>query len=677
MKIRNLFFWLGLAIGCGSCETGEKLEPRTNPRFSVALIQEISEEGVQFAANVYDFGSEQIEEYGFVYSKSSGVANINLDDFVSAKGKPDRSFTLTANHSMQVNSRYFVSAYLKTSERIVYSEAKEFVSQGSTGFVITEVEWPEKLYKDQLLTIKGSRLSRVTSNYRVNLDIYPVQVSLIDSNTFVVNIPDQLTRATTGSEKEIELKIAIAGKEYSQRKVVQFEQAEIEELPVQHIDHDEEVKVQGYFLDQSAISLAYNSANLSNIQALSSREFSFFPYRNLVFNEGDQASPEVTMTMRGIAYPLGKIFELNPSRVETTEMVLDDFREVLYGENFSTQNVASVNQLVTPDGRSVSLGQTEFYRDSIVFYPKDIFWEGREYRVRVKNFGKFSTYFTVKVNYPEIFLNYGEGVDTGYRKATTQQGDVGYTVYSDGVLKHHLSGELKSEKISNLPAGYREGNMGLFSSTENFLIIGGGKDSGLEKGDFYIYDIAQGTWKKLPTIPGENDGFQSVYEAQGGLIFEQGFRIDYMGEGTIFNRQAWFYSFADNGWTRLPDSVIERSVQTFSGENKLVCLAYMGETGEMGIYTKSLPYDSWKLVKVTEQYLGYYLLGNPPIIDGKAYLLSSNTNIKELDLSTFEMKDLGIELYEVIQNVAFSRGKSILILGQFSAKDIRPDLIRD
>jgi hypothetical protein len=154
------------------CQKEEDVKPATNPRFSVAFIQEIDESGVQFAANVFDHGSDEILEYGFVYSQTA-VPLVEKDEVVRESGKPGQVFELKGIHSMKVGNQYQVAAFMKTSKGIVYSKVISFISKGSLGFIFSEFVSPDLVYFGDTVVVKGSNFSKSLSNYRVMVQGVP------------------------------------------------------------------------------------------------------------------------------------------------------------------------------------------------------------------------------------------------------------------------------------------------------------------------------------------------------------------------------------------------------------------------------------------------------------------------------------------------------------------------
>ena len=104
MKIKSLIFFV-VSILFFSCNENNEVVPRANPRFSVSLVQSISEEGAEFRAFMIDYGSDEILEYGFVYS-TSATPNIGFSEYVSESGVPPEHFSLTASYGLIKGLKY-------------------------------------------------------------------------------------------------------------------------------------------------------------------------------------------------------------------------------------------------------------------------------------------------------------------------------------------------------------------------------------------------------------------------------------------------------------------------------------------------------------------------------------------------------------------------------------------
>ena len=94
-----LFVLISFCTGLISCHTEEPV-PLSHPRFSVAFVQDIDANRVQFAANVFDYGSEEILEFGFAFGREPNPRK-GSSEFVRQSGKPDAFFSLDAAHGME------------------------------------------------------------------------------------------------------------------------------------------------------------------------------------------------------------------------------------------------------------------------------------------------------------------------------------------------------------------------------------------------------------------------------------------------------------------------------------------------------------------------------------------------------------------------------------------------
>src|SRR5690606_3760609 len=128
---------------------------------------------------------------GFLYS-TEAVPRFDNSEVVKGSGKPDRSFSLKATHSMVSGNTYFVVAYLKTTNDVVFSQPYEFKSLGSAGFVFEKFEHKEQIYFGDTIKVLASNLSQTASLYSVHFDRLPVAIGEITDDYFTFIIPSQL-----------------------------------------------------------------------------------------------------------------------------------------------------------------------------------------------------------------------------------------------------------------------------------------------------------------------------------------------------------------------------------------------------------------------------------------------------------------------------------------------------
>jgi len=246
--MRKQIILLVIVALVGACETAE-LAPRTNPRFSVAYIQDIDATGAQFASNIYDFGSEEISEYGFLYSIHE-LPRFDNSEVIRQAGKPEKHFVLKGEHSMVNGRKYQVVAFLQTASGVVFSAPQSFVSQGAAGFVFERMEYKEPMFFGDTITVYGSKFSNNGSNYSVTFQHKEAKVIDFQSDSFKFIIPEFYDFSTYAPDQDVvPISIQVLDKKVEMNLHIPFKDAEFDELEIQHIDYGGSVVISGNYLN--------------------------------------------------------------------------------------------------------------------------------------------------------------------------------------------------------------------------------------------------------------------------------------------------------------------------------------------------------------------------------------------------------------------------------------------
>ncbi|TDQ16403.1 hypothetical protein DFQ04_2521 [Algoriphagus boseongensis] len=334
--IRRLFILFGLAFLGFSCAEDEVV-PRTNPRFSVALIQGVNEDGVEFSANIYDYGSEEILEYGFVFGANPKLNDPNAE-ILSMSGRPEKEFKLRAVQGLERGKPYFVVAYLKTQSGIVYSGIKEFVSEGSRGYVLGQIIAPEEVFFGDILIFEGENLPKNQSQIQVKIEGFQAEVISMEGSQFKVKIPDVFEfdpeRAKEG-RFQIDLKVSV--KQLSVEKILNFRKPKfiLEEIP--EVAYTDRIRIKGADLRDLSLQVKYEDENgkISNLEVLTRGDNLVEVLPNALFTE---ANPKLIIRVRGIEYQVANSFKLKPTKLNKAQTSKFDgwyaYIE-LNGENFN------------------------------------------------------------------------------------------------------------------------------------------------------------------------------------------------------------------------------------------------------------------------------------------------------------------------------------------------------
>lgn len=651
-----------------SCEK-ETLEPRTNPRFSVTIIQEISTSGVQLGADIYDYGDEEILEYGFVYTQSTGAPNLNQDDFVSGQGRPDEHFELIANHSLTIGKKYFVSAFLRTTTSLVFSKSMEFVSQGSAGFIINSIEWPDVIYKDQKLVVKGQRFSKQISNYKIKLGQFDVYPDLVDSNTFFINLPMGLLTQTTGQDIETELRIEINEKIYTEKRVLKFQEPVFESQTIQTIDFDEEVIIKGDFLDLGQIKIKIGNQEIHGLTA-NKNEFRFFPFNGTGLIPS-ATEPEITFIVRGKSYPLGKIFRIDGPKISEEKIFLSRQSQLIPAVNFNLGQLSDI-KFYDENGEEINLEVIEANTSGITVNSQHGIYPGRNFKMQLKSFGLLSNFAEFEIANPVVVT---KAKDHPYKYsnedlALVSNGNA-YILTAQGIIEETLDGQFEQRKITDLPANFSQRFQYIRQVVEGGFVLGGGGNSNYQAFfDLYYFSLEKLQWEKLPDLPAPYSSFKLVTSKNGFLVFEEAKELfdDVIGEKWTLNLQTKI-------WERLPTNGNRYFVtQTFhhNSETYLYGLNYTDE--RRSIYRMREDF-SWELY-IDLPNSNNSVFANPIAVNGKYYIISNGPYyITEIDLNTksFGGFSYPLSFYYGKVPVVYSQG-IYLLSSENIQEDIRLDL---
>uniref|UniRef100_UPI0025BDD3EC hypothetical protein n=1 Tax=Cecembia sp. TaxID=1898110 RepID=UPI0025BDD3EC len=321
MKIQVKLALAGLLIVLFACDA-ETLEPRKNPRFSIAFIQNLDASGAQFSANIFEFGNEEILEYGFVYGKST-LPRIDNAEIVRREGKPSAQFEIKATHSMAFGERYHVAAFMRTASGYVYSAPVEFESKGSEGFIFQRIEIPDLLYFRDTITVFASNLSRSIANYSVSVESERATVVELGENYFKFLLPDGISfdeRIVT--DKTFLFYFLIADKFLQVEAPFNFRKPEFRIIPDQKINFNQPAFIEGDFMESAGFFEVYY---VDNQQRMAQLNGNFNSKIRLGFNPSTvffQNKPRIEVVIRGESYFIDNSFELNPT-------------EFVHGQEFS------------------------------------------------------------------------------------------------------------------------------------------------------------------------------------------------------------------------------------------------------------------------------------------------------------------------------------------------------
>jgi len=150
----RLLLFLGATLF--ACKKDNNLLEREYPRINTFEVTGISESGATFEAHIYSAGNESIIDHGFVWGTSETALSFENSDRVSLGAFSGiGKYNAQIKSTLQVEKKYFVRSFVKTSDHIVYGPVVSFISLGSQGPIILDFE-PQTARWGDTIIIKGS-----------------------------------------------------------------------------------------------------------------------------------------------------------------------------------------------------------------------------------------------------------------------------------------------------------------------------------------------------------------------------------------------------------------------------------------------------------------------------------------------------------------------------------------
>lgn len=641
MNTRNLLILLLAAISLVSCQKDEDVKPATNPRFSVAYVQNIDASGVEFAANVYEFGSEEILEYGFVFSRNLNP-KLETADIVRQVGKPDNVFKLTADYAMQEGMEYFVAAFIKTNRSIVYSEQIKFTSKGSLGFIFESISASDGVYFGDTITVHGRNFSRVSSNYRVQISGFNVGVIDPTDSQFKIVLPYEFPFSSDKpSEGAITFLINISGKELNVDWVLNFREPEFENLEIQEISFSDRAEIRGKYLRSESVKVLYKNDGGTvfelPIDSYTDDKIVFKPLGRF-----DENIPEFNVLIRGKTYQLQNLIKLKSTNIEPGQKIeiQPSYYLEIAGSNFLLSNKDWNRFYIEDSDLSYEISHVLENSITISLSPGNSGYFPREVNIYANNAGQLSNHFvSVKNIYhtiPFFRLNHIPNNELKWNSSVSGK-DHAYVFSRTGIFK--FSQKERTLKLVHLPVDDRT-NLGDIFAVENLknqIFIGGLRmvDAVDYQIEIYHFNPATNDLIKIPTIPTKAIRPSAVYATDRYLYYEGGFIG--LPPSDLESLDKWRYDLIDRKWEKLDSATEAKGIyhkyQTYWYQNVLYKIGQEGFFENQSIYRFREDSESWSLVKTFS--FGDEIINPVPRISGDYLFISANYRIIRVNLIDF------------------------------------------
>jgi hypothetical protein len=175
-----------------SC-TKEEISPRFYPRVSTLNVDHINSDGALFHAEV-TFASVKIIDHGFIWSRLSNLTLENAQKVSLGSKSEIGPFEASVGVNLAEGIKYYVKAYVKSEDHIVYGNAVEFKSLGGKAPVILDFA-PDRARIQDTIKITGRYFGTNKSEVIIMFDGVSAPIVSSSDTLIIVRVPADLAKA--------------------------------------------------------------------------------------------------------------------------------------------------------------------------------------------------------------------------------------------------------------------------------------------------------------------------------------------------------------------------------------------------------------------------------------------------------------------------------------------------
>lgn len=631
-RFRRSGYFLLVFIACSvfwiSCVGEKEVVPRTNPRFSIALVQNINENGAEFAADMIDYGSEEILEYGFVFGAEARLTDPDAQ-FVSAMGSPERQFRFRVERGLSVGINYAVRAFLKIPSGVVYSDAVEFISLGSRGFELQEVIHNPQVYFGDTLEFRGINLfDPATTTISVSFEGADVSAFDVKETGFKIKIPKTFSySAQSFLDRVFRIEILVGEKAFLLNQTLDFKDATFAPLKTQQ--YRDTWVLEGEYLFSQQISLGYRNRLGQfvefEIQTAEDQSIAFVP--RAFFTEN---VPQLELKVREKTY-LIQPFEIAPTDLEEGQEIRRKIFSggIVKGSNFNYL-IDEPSHLIVDFQDRLELGVFVQSSDEVSFslLPKGAL-PSREIKIHANNFGEKSAQFATYIyEGAEWILS---DLPDGLRTSRVQYGgdfnDRGYVFTDKAVFE--IQPEIRSiQQVAtfNLDFGTESGF--LLNDKEKFYFSVSDPFPFRTDVPLYEFDANSREIKRISTLP-KNGEVKGSFFLNGKLhVFLRTYEEGNSSSAVLrFDPETKVWDERNSGEER--DVIGEFVSFDFEGEAYSFGQILYQNQLRIGVFRWNDDLTP-ELVFPMEH---FPLRGNAKVIGNRVYFVANNSSIVEVDMT--------------------------------------------
>ncbi|MBI9062583.1 MAG: IPT/TIG domain-containing protein [Marinilabiliaceae bacterium] len=594
-------------IFCVTCQK-EVVESREYPRISTLEVTDVSAEGATFYAEILSSGTTAITEYGFIWDTIPVLNYDHSEKMVRKETLSKKKFNCRINASLIKDRSYFLKAFVRTKDYLVFGEAVTFVSNGSIPPKIYSFS-PHTGHWGDTVSIKGERFSFKSNE--VKFGQLKAHVAFNSDSLIKVIVPAEVNDA------QVRIFIKTYDSSSGTKDSFHYLQPQLESFYPTLITFNDTVVIRGKNFNphRTNTSVKLDSRDVP-IAFLSDSLMKFVVPTNImnstsllsVKSEGVTTVAERSLNL--------KPFRFDEAKTDTIHDLSDDIFITIHGEGFNPE--IKYNNLFIDDIKVDILEST----------PTTLYF-------------KFPDNWTFDLNY------------TFEKRFTVALKIADRTQNSSNLFVLKNQGRWAWKRKASFPGGGRGYAVSFVLNGKAY--VGTGFDGTNHYSDFYEYDPAINSWRQIANLPGGGRAAASACVVDG---------VAYVGLGTSELeaykdisgdlKKDWYkYDPIANNWIQMSDfnGLPRRSASVFSINNDIYING--GFVPQDGSSTQGIGkiVDLWKYDTASDHWtqlqtpdINYYYAQGLSI-EGNGYIFSKD-EIFKYDGNEWSMNKTGYVGYE-------------------------------
>ncbi len=534
------------------------------PEIQTKEVTNIDSTGAVFNAEILILGNKSIIDCGFVWNIKGNPSFEKSYKKSLGKKESVGIYSSKINSAFEVDSKYYIRAFINNGESIIYGQEKSFISLGSLGPNIVSF-LPDTASWGDTIIIKGKNFSSKNEENLVKFgefSIFPVSSNDTVIFTFV---PFRLDKS------DVHISVSILGNINNSKEKFQLTAPVINDFNPKSGSYPDIVEITGSYFHPDYTTIKFDSFEANILSVESNKIYAEIPAN---ISSGD-VDLSVTVCSSNEVISDKKFFNLS-HEISSFSPLSATFGDeiIISGARFSPDISSNIVRFGNDQASVIEITEnslkvlvpyslpTEFSTISVTVN-ENTSYASDEFKLKGPTIDNFSPNYGSRGDIIDIF---GHNFNTvsdfnkvyiGYKLASVVSSDSNTLsiIVPDNIS--HGNQELRIvvagmkfvapnnftcyepwKRLTDFAGGERLSVFGFAIDGKGYF-VGGKNDMGNELDDLWMYNPSDNTWTEKANIPREVWGNESFSTTNYGYI--------------LFYEELWRYDSNNDVWSRVSD----------------------------------------------------------------------------------------------------------------------------